>query len=285
MSFVNLKSVLKNTTNNNYCIGAFNFNSFEDAQGIINAATKLHSPVILMASSSAVKYLGIKQCVGMIRGMAESTDIPVCLHLDHSKSVELCKEAVIAGFGSVMIDASSFDYDTNVKMTKEVVDFAHQYGVSVEGEIGHVGGVEDDISVSEKDANYTSVKDAIRFSEETGIDAMAVAIGTAHGFYKSEPKLDFERLSEIRKNVVPYLVLHGGTGVSDEDLQKCITCGISKINVGTQLKKVFSDTIRERCSNLPEDVVDPRKYIENVKINIESAVLEKLNVFRSENKA
>ena len=114
---------------------------------------------------------------------------------------------------------------------------------------------------------------------------MAVAIGTAHGFYKSEPKLDFERLLEIHEKVVPYLVLHGGTGVSNEDLQKCISCGISKINVGTQLKKVFSDTIRERCNNLSEDVVDPRKYIENVKINIEAAVLDKLNVFRSENKA
>lgn len=284
MSFVNLKTILSGTLEGKFCVGAFNFNSYEDAQGIVNAATNLHSPVILMASSSAVKYIGLKQCVGMIRGMAESTDIPVCLHLDHSKSVELCKEAVIAGFGSVMFDGSSYDYQTNVKLTKEVVEFAHKYGVSVEGEIGRVGGVEDDISVEDELANLTTVDDAIKFSTETNVDALAVAIGTAHGFYKSEPKLNFERLSEIRKNVTPYIVLHGGTGVPDNDLRRCIENGISKINVGTQLKKVYSDTLKEKCKNLPNEIVDPRKYIEEVKVNVANVVEEKIKVFGSENR-
>lgn len=284
MSYVNLKEVLRNTKEQQFAVGAFNFNGYEDVQGIVNAANKLNAPVIVSASMSVVKYFGLKQIVGMVRGIAESVDIPVCLHLDHSTSVELCKEAIVAGFGSVMIDASSKSYDENVKDTVEVVEFARKFGVGVEGEIGHVGGVEDNIVVSEEDAMLTAPSDAKRFYNDTKVDALAVAIGTAHGFYKKEPKIDFTRLNQIKTLIPCHLVLHGGTGVPDEDFKKCVECGMSKINVGTELKKVYSDTIRNQCEIVSSEEIDPKKLTKQVKTNVEEAVIRKILVFGSDNR-
>lgn len=285
MSLVNLKQVLKDTRNSKYAVGAFNFNNFEDAQGIVDGACAKKSPVILMASMSAVKYLGLKQTVAMIKAMAESCDIPICLHLDHCTSVDLCKQAVVAGFSSVMIDASSLSYEENVKMTKEVVEFAHKYGVSVEAEIGHVGGVEDDINVGEDEAFLTKPKDAKKFVEDTNVDALAIAIGTVHGFYKKKPNIDFQRLKEIRNLVDVFLVLHGGTGVSAEDFKKCIEDGMSKINVGTELKNAFSLTLRKQCKEVDEKEIDPRKIIKKVRDVSSEIVQEKIEIFGSKDKA
>ncbi|MBW9212633.1 MULTISPECIES: class II fructose-bisphosphate aldolase [Terrabacteria group] len=284
MSYVNLKEVLRNTKNQKFAVGAFNFNGYEDVQGIVNAASQLNAPIIVAASMSVVRYFGLKQIVGMVRGIAEAVDIPVCLHLDHSTSVDLCKEAIVAGFGSVMIDASAKSYEDNIHDTVEVVQFARKYGASVEAEIGHVGGVEDNIVVSKEDALLTNPSDAQKFYEATKVDALAVAIGTAHGFYKKEPKIDFERLQTIRNLVPCHLVLHGGTGVPDKDFKRCVDCGMSKINVGTELKKVYTDTIRNQCAVVSRQEIDPKKLTKQVKTNIEDAVMKKIITFGSDDK-
>lgn len=284
MSYVNLKEVLRNTRKENFAVGAFNFNGYEDVQGIVNAAAKLRSPVIVSASMSVVSYFGLKQIVGMVKGIAESVEIPVCLHLDHSTSVELCKEAILAGFGSVMIDSSSKKMEENIKDTIEVVAYARKYGSSVEAEIGHVGGVEENIVVCEEDALLTTPQEAKEFYDATKVDALAVAIGTAHGFYKKEPKIDFSRLENIRALLPCHLVLHGGTGVSNEDFKLCVEKGMSKINVGTELKKVYTDSIRQQCKLVSEKEIDPKKITKEVKVNIEKAVTNKILVFSSNDK-
>lgn len=282
---VTLKEILENTRKEGYAVGSFNFNGYEDAQGIINGAAEKNSPVILMASMGACKYIGLHQTVGMIKGMAASVDIPVCLHLDHATDMDYIKEAIKAGFSSVMIDASAEDYEINIQKSKEIVEFAKDYHCSVEAELGKVGGKEENIVVSDEKATFTQPYDVPRFVEETGIDALAIAFGSVHGFYKSEPKLDFERLAEIAKITDCPLVLHGGTGIPVEDFKKCVVSGISKINVGTEFKKTFTDTIRKMCNDLPEKEVDPRKYMGPVKDACAEVVKGKIDVFGSANKA
>ncbi|WP_312072004.1 class II fructose-bisphosphate aldolase [Anaerotignum propionicum] len=282
---VTLKEILENTRKEGYAVGSFNFNGYEDAQGIINGAAEKNSPVILMASMGACKYIGLHQTVGMIKGMAASVEIPVCLHLDHATDMDYIKEAIKAGFSSVMIDASAEDYEINIQKSKEIVEFAKDYHCSVEAELGKVGGKEENIVVSDEKATFTQPSDVPRFVEETGIDALAIAFGSVHGFYKSEPKLDFERLAEIAKITDCPLVLHGGTGIPVEDFKKCVVSGISKINVGTEFKKTFTDTIRKMCNDLPEKEVDPRKYMGPVKDACAEVVKGKIDVFGSANKA
>lgn len=282
---VTLKEILENTRKEGYAVGSFNFNGYEDAQGIINGAAEKNSPVILMASMGACKYIGLHQTVGMIKGMAASVDIPVCLHLDHATDMDYIKEAIKAGFSSVMIDASAEVYEINIQKSKEIVEFAKDYHCSVEAELGKVGGKEENIVVSDEKATFTQPSDVPRFVEETGIDALAIAFGSVHGFYKSEPKLDFERLAEIAKITDCPLVLHGGTGIPVEDFKKCVVSGISKINVGTEFKKTFTDTIRKMCNDLPEKEVDPRKYMGPVKDACAEVVKGKIDVFGSANKA
>ncbi|WP_304509300.1 class II fructose-bisphosphate aldolase [Anaerotignum sp.] len=282
---VTLKEILENTRKEGYAVGGFNFNGYEDAQGIINGAAEKNSPVILMASMGACKYIGLHQTVGMIKGMAASVDIPVCLHLDHATDMDFIKDAIKAGFSSVMIDASAEDYETNIRKSKEIVDFAKDYHCSVEAELGKVGGKEENIVVSDAKATFTQPSDVPRFVEETGIDALAIAFGSVHGFYKSEPKLDFERLGEIAEITDCPLVLHGGTGIPVEDFKKCVKTGISKINVGTEFKKTFTDAIRKMCNELPEKEVDPRKYMGPVKDACAEVVKGKIDVFGSANKA
>jgi ketose-bisphosphate aldolase len=282
---VTLKEILENTRKEGYAVGSFNFNGYEDAQGIINGAAEKNSPVILMASMGACKYIGLHQTVGMIKGMAASVDIPVCLHLDHATDMDYIKEAIKAGFSSVMIDASAENYEINIQKSKEIVEFTKDYHCSVEAELGKVGGKEENIVVSDEKATFTQPYDVPRFVEETGIDALAIAFGSVHGFYKSEPKLDFERLAEIAKITDCPLVLHGGTGIPVEDFKKCVVSGISKINVGTEFKKTFTDTIRKMCNDLPEKEVDPRKYMGPVKDACAEVVKGKIDVFGSANKA
>ena len=248
MSFVTLREILKDTRERKYAVPAFNFNGYEDAQGMINSAIKMQSPVILMASMGAVKYIGLRQTVGMIRGMAESADIPVCLHLDHATDMTLLKEAVIAGFTSVMIDASRETYEENIRITKEAVEYAHKYGCSVEAELGRIGGREEHVVVDDAQSALTDPEKAGEFASTTGVDALAVAIGTAHGFYKSTPKLDFPRLEKIAALTDCPLVLHGGTGVPEDDFVKCVEYGMSKINVGTEFKAAYTTALRDSVS-------------------------------------
>lgn len=282
MGLVTLKEILAHTKDKHYAVGGFNFNGYEDAQGMINGAVEKSSPIILMASMGACKYMGINQVVGLIKGMAESVEIPICLHLDHATDYDLIKKAIKAGFTSVMIDASAKDYETNIKDSKAIVDFAKNYNCSVEAELGKVGGKEGNVDVKDGEETFTDPKDVPRFVQETGIDALAIAFGSAHGFYKSMPKLDFKRLEEIVRMTDCPLVLHGGTGISEEDFKRCIQMGISKINVGTEFKAVYTNTLRRMCLELPLTEFDPRRFMGPVKEACAEAVKTKIEIFGSE---
>ena len=260
-------------------------NSYEDSYGMIMGAARKNSPIIIMTSMACVKYVGLKALVGMIRGMADTFNIPVCLHLDHATDLDLIKACVGAGYTSVMIDASKKEYEENIAITKSVVEYAHTYGCSVEAELGKLGGREENVVVDDADKAYTNPEDVPRFVEETGIDALAVAIGTAHGFYKAEPKIDFPRLEAITKITNCPLVLHGGTGVPEEDFRRCVNMGMSKINVGTQLKKDYTDALRKALKENPETEYDPRPFMRPVKEACAQAIMAKIDIFGSEGMA
>lgn len=285
MALVTLKEILSKTRMKKYAVGGFNFNTYEDAQGIIDGAVAKNSPVIMMASMGAVSYMGLEALAGMVKGMAESVKIPVCLHLDHATDYDLIKRAIKIGFTSVMVDVSAKDYETNIAETKAIVEFAKQYGCSVEAELGKVGGKEEHIVVDDMSATFTDPDDVPRYVSETGIDALAIAIGTVHGFYKSEPKLDFDRLEKIVKITDCPLVLHGGSGVPVDDFKKCVRIGMSKINVGTELKYTFSKAVRNAVLANKDSEIDPRKYVGGAKKDCAEVVKGKIEIFGSENKA
>ncbi len=254
-----------------YAVGAFNFSTLPEMVGIVEGARMKHAPVILMASLGAVKYIGSLELIAeCAKGLAKTyPEVPFCVHLDHAIDLDQIKRAIAAGFTNVMIDASKEPYEVNIQKSKEIAEFAHRYspygadGCSVEAELGMLAGREEHVQVSEEDAGkaYTDPTLVPRFVEETGIDALAVAIGTAHGFYKAAPKIRFDLLDEIRKCTDIPLVLHGGTGVPDEDFRKCVAMGMSKINVGTGLKKVYTDAVRQAICDLPDTEYDPRKIV------------------------
>ena len=254
-----------------YAVGAFNFSTLPERVGIVEGARMKHAPVILMASLGAVKYIGSLELIAeCAKGLAKTyPEVPFCVHLDHAVDLDQIKRAIAAGFTNVMIDASKDPYEVNIQKSKEIAEFAHRYspygadGCSVEAELGMLAGREEHVQVSEEDAGkaYTDPTLVPRFVEETGIDALAVAIGTAHGFYKAAPKIRFDLLDEIRKCTDIPLVLHGGTGVPDEDFRKCVAMGMSKINVGTGLKKVYTDAVRQAICDLPDTEYDPRKIV------------------------
>lgn len=237
--------------------------------GLVEGAREKNAPVILMASIGAVKYIGSLELVAeAAKGIAKTyPEVPFCLHLDHATNMEQIKQAVVAGFTNVRIDASQEDFETNIAKSKEIADFAHNHspygidGCSVEAELGMLAGHEENVHVEESGKAYTDPALVKEFVDRTGIDALAVAIGTAHGFYKAAPKIKFDLLEEIRKQTDIALVLHGGTGVPDEDFRKCVAMGMSKINVGTGLKKVYTDAVREAIKTLPETEYDPRKIV------------------------
>lgn len=250
-----------------YAIGAYNFSTLEEMVGLVEGAKEKNAPVILMASLGAVKYYknSLELIANTARGLALAyPEVPICLHLDHATDLEQIKHAVIAGFTNVMIDASQESFEENVKKSKEIADFAHNHsiygigGCSVEAELGMLAGHEGDIHVEESGKAYTDPSLVREFVERTGVDALAVSIGTAHGYYKAAPKIQFDLLEEIRKQTDIALVLHGGTGVPEEDFRKCVAMGMSKINVGTGLKKVFSDGVK---SELKIEENDPRKLV------------------------
>ena len=281
MPLVTLKSVLADAQQGGYGVGAFNFNGIEDARGILDAATEKRSPVILMTSVSAVAYMGgPRAVVGLIRGLSDHLEIPVVLHLDHAEDPRFIALCVDSGYTSVMIDASKLSYEENIAVTREVVSYARRLGVSVEAELGRLGGREEQVNVSAREAAMTDPADVPDFVARTGIDALAVAIGTAHGFYKEEPKLDFDRLTRIRSLTDVPLVLHGGTGVPEPDFIRSIQCGMAKINVGTELKYCCSQTVRENVAGKPTEI-DIRKLVGDARTNCRDIVLHKIDLFGS----
>lgn len=277
----NTKDMLLDAFNNKYAICQFNINNLEWAKYILEECEKNFSPVILGVSESAVKYMGGYNTVSMmITGMMLDLNItiPVALHLDHGSSVESCKKAIDAGFTSVMIDSSIYELDENIKIVNEVCDYARIYDVSVEAEIGNIGTSEN------INSDYlATVEDSIKLYNSTKIDSLAPSIGSIHGICKTSPKLDFDRTKEISKSLNIPLVLHGGTGISDEDIKKIIECGISKININTELQVVWSNSIKEYLKN-NKDVYDPRKIISSGEENMKKAISDKLHLVDSCNR-
>lgn len=284
MSLISTKQMLINAQEEGYAIPAFNIHNLETIQVVLQAANDLKSPVILAATPSTVKYAGEEYLLAIIEQGSKLNNIPVTFHLDHHDNVEDIKRIITLGCKSVMIDASRHPFVENVKIVKDMVDFAHRYGATVEAELGKLGGIEDDLMVDEKDSFLTDPYEAAEFVKLTGVDSLAVAIGTAHGLYKSEPKLDFDRLEKIRGVVDVPLVLHGASGVSFEAVQNAIDKGICKVNIATELKIPFSTSIKEYFNEHPDES-DPRQYLVPAKKAMYDVVVEKIKMCKSEQKA
>ena len=309
MSLVTTKNMFEKSINEKFAVGAFNINNMEFVQGIMDAAAEENSPVILQTSSSAIKYARIPYLRKMIEAGLEEHDIPVALHLDHGPDFETCKLCVDNGYTSVMFDGSKYDFEQNIELTKQVVDYAHEHGVVVEAELGKLAGVEDDVNVSANDAMYTDPDQALEFVQRTGCDSLAIAIGTSHGAYKfkGEARLRFDILEKV-KDLMPNvpIVLHGAStvipeyvemcnkyggnmpgakGVPDEMLHEASKRGVSKINVDTDLRLAMTAAIRQVFVETPEQF-DPRKYLGPGREFIKETVKHKIrDVFGSSNKA
>lgn len=260
MSIVNAKEMLLKATKEKYSVGAFNITNIIQMEAVVEAAVEKKAPLIIQTSVTPSKFLGPKVIAGVYRILAESAPIPICLHLDHCRDVDFCRTCADAGYTNIMIDASKQVYEENVRQTKEVVDYCHRVGdISVEGELGTVSGVEDQIKVADNEAALCDPETAVSFVNETGIDIMAPAIGTAHGIYKTaNPKLDFDRFKKIfdlfnAKGPRVPLVVHGGTGLKPEVVKKLVALGGSKFNISTDLKHALIDSIFEYISAKREE--------------------------------
>lgn len=274
---VNSKQMLLEAKEKKYAIPQFNINNLEWTKTILEKCNEMNLPVILGVSEGAIKYMGgCNTVVGMVKGLIKDLNIqiPVCLHVDHGQSFELCKKAIDAGFTSVMIDASKYPLDENFRITKEVVDYAHEKNVTVEAEVGHIGGTEDNIT---SNANNATLEDCLEISK-TGIDSLAPALGSVHGLYKGEPNLDFKTMKEINDNLEIPLVLHGGTGIPNDDIKKAIECGISKININTELQIAWHNDVVKFVKEF-ESVYDPRKVIGSGKNAMLKAIEDKNILF------
>lgn len=278
------REILEHAHKNNYAVGAFNVVNMEMLQAVVEAAEEEKSPVFVQTTEGALSYAGIEYLSAMIRHAAESVSVPVAFHLDHGGSFETAVKCIRNGWSSVMIDGSHHPLEGNIEVTRRVVDVAHACGVSVEAELGRLGGVEDNISVDEKDAMYTDPEEAKKFVAETEVDYLAIAIGTAHGKYKGVPKLDFERLTTIKNDLKMPIVLHGASGVDNDSIQKAISLGVNKINIDTELRCAYTDKVREILSAQPEQF-DLRKYIGPARDNVKAKVIEKIRLFGSNGKA
>ncbi len=284
MPLVGVSELLRKAEAGGYAVGAFNCNNMEIVQAITAAAEAENAPVIMQASQGAIKYAGIDYITTMARLAAEQTRVPVALHLDHGTSFEQVVQCVRSGFSSVMIDGSKWSLADNIKLTKRVLDVARAVGVSVEAELGKIGGTEDDITVSERDAFFTDPEEARIFVSETGVDSLAIAIGTAHGQYKGTPELDFDRLAKIKTIVGIPIVLHGSSGVPDEAVREAIRLGVRKVNIDTNIREAFVEAARKVLEANPREI-DPRKMLGPAREAATSLIREKIRIFGSTNKA
>lgn len=285
MPLVSMTDMLNKAKNEGYAVGQFNLNNLEFTQAILQAAEEEKSPVILGVSEGAARYMGgFKTVVNMVKGLMEDYQItvPVAIHLDHGSSLEKCKEAINAGFTSVMIDASHDPFEENVATTSQVVEYAHSKGVSVEAELGTVGGQEDDVVADA--VIYADPKECEELVKRTGIDCLAPALGSVHGPYKGEPKLGFKEMEEIGNATGLPLVLHGGTGIPTKDIQKAISFGTAKINVNTENQIASAKRVREVLAENP-NMYDPRKYLGPARDAIKETVIGKMREFGSSGKA
>lgn len=308
MPLVTTEKMFKKSMKEGFAIGAFNVNNMEIIQGIVDAASNQLSPVILQASTSAIKYARIKYLMKMIEAAVETTNIPIAMHLDHGADFESCKECIDNGFTSVMIDGSKYSFEKNIETTRKVVEYAHSKGVVVEAELGQLAGIEDDINIADVDAKYTNPDQAKEFVERSGCDSLAIAIGTSHGAYKfkGEAKLRLDILKKVKEKIpnIP-IVLHGASsvitelvemcnnyggkipgakGVPNEILKEVSISGVSKINVDTDLRLAMTGNIRKVFGDDPS-AFDPRKYLKPARDEITKVVEEKIQIFGSANKA
>jgi tagatose 1,6-diphosphate aldolase GatY/KbaY len=287
MSIVNAKEIMIEAAKNGYAVGAFNITDLLQFEAVIDAAVETKSPVIVQTSVKPSQFLGTSMMVAIYRNLAESAPVPVCLHLDHCTDVDYCKKCADAGYTNIMIDASKQTYEENIRQTKEIVDYCHKVGdISVEGELGTVSGVEDQIKVAEDEAQLANPKQAVEFVERTGVDIFAPAIGTAHGVYKTKnPKIDFERMATIHKmlngnGIKTPLVVHGGTGLPEDYIKKLLAAGGAKFNVSTELKHTLIDSTFEYIT-AHRDEYDPGKLDKFVREATKKAVIHWMQMVES----
>lgn len=278
--YTTLKEVLKEANDLNMAVGAFNTHNLEMLPAIIKAAVQEKTPVIIQTSCGTANYIGHKNLVAVCKSMADEFGVNVVLHLDHAKDYNEIKKAIDAGYSSVMFDGSSLPLKENILGTKRVVDYAKKFGVSVEAELGTVGGTEDGIAVSQDEVRYTDPEDAKEFVKQTGIDALAVAIGTNHGQYKSKTNISFEQLRKISEAVDIPLVIHGGTGVKEEDVHRVIDLGIRKFNVGTELL-VGWNKVSKACYDEHKENISNRENVVPGLEKITDIVSHKIQLFKN----
>ena len=287
MPLVSMKEMLDRGKEKGYAVGQFNVNNLEYAQAILQAAEEEKSPVILGVSAGAARYMGgYKVTVAMVTALMEEygTTVPVAIHLDHGPDFVQCALAIQAGFTSVMIDGSHLPLDENIALTKKVVELAHLHGVSVEAELGRIGGEEDDLVVDDAEAAYAIPEECERLVRETNVDCFAPALGSVHGPYKGEPNLGFDRMEEVMKLTNVPLVLHGGTGIPTKDIQRAISLGSAKINVNTENQIQQAKVIRQILAEQPNQY-DPRKYMGPGRDAIKETVIGKMREFGSSQQA
>lgn len=275
MAMVTTQQMLTDAQQKGYAVGAFNIENMEMAQAVISAAEKMHAPVILQTTPTTVKYAKPRVFSEMVKAIASEAMIPVAMHLDHGESFEAAMRAFHDGYTSIMIDGSKLPFEDNVALTRSVVTVCHSSGIPVEAELGCIGGKED--SHVSLDSIYTDPDMAALFTEQSGADFLAVAIGTAHGVYKGKPKLDIPRLKQIREKVSKPLVLHGTSGIADDVVKECIRNGICKVNYATDLRIAFTKGVKEVMEQTP-DVFDPKKYNARGRALVENYVMERMEV-------
>lgn len=280
---ITLKEVMTKAQAGRYAIPAFNIHNLETLKSVCEVVTELRSPVLLAATPGTVSHAGAENLIALTRAARDKYQLPIFFHLDHHEKVADIKALIELGADSAMIDASFHDFDTNVAMSKEIVEHAKKYNVCVEAELGKLSGIEDDLVVDAKDAYFTDPEQAKIFAEKTGIDTLAVAIGTAHGVYKGEPKLDMGRLAVIQQQVDIPLVLHGASGIPEQAVKTTIELGICKVNVATELKIAFADALKAYLTQNP-DANDPRHYFQNSLAMMKNIVSQKIHMCGSHNR-
>ncbi|MCP4583813.1 MAG: class II fructose-1,6-bisphosphate aldolase [candidate division Zixibacteria bacterium] len=307
MPLVPLHEMYEAANKKYYAIGQFNVNNLEFVQAVVQTANEMKSPVIIAASTSALKYAGLENLVAIVKAEVKGISVPVALHLDHGATFDDAKRCIDAGFTSVMIDGSHHPFKENIRITKEVVDYAHKHNVTVEAELGKLAGIEDDVKVDAANATYTDPDEAVEFVEKSGCDALAIAVGTSHGAYKfkSEAKLDFDRIEKIKTMVNIPLVLHGASGVPaelidkltkyggkipgakgvpDEAYREAVKRGINKINIDTDLRLAFTATVREVLTTKTAEF-DPRKILGPARDAIKEVIRQKIEILGSADQA
>lgn len=274
-------SMLRKAQEQGFAVGAFNVENMEMAQAIISAAEELRAPVILQTTPSTVRYAGTGMYAAMVAALAQEATVPVAMHLDHGDSFALCAQALRSGYTSVMIDGSKLPLEENIALTYKVSEMCAVVGVPVEGEIGRVGGKEDDL---ESDGGYTIPEEAVRFEKESGLFSMAVGVGTAHGFYKEKPQLNKELITTLRGMLQAPMVLHGASGLSDEDVKDCIRRGICKVNFATELRAAYTEGVKAVLAENPK-TFDPKAYGKEARQRVKALVMERMLVCGCDGKA